>query len=554
MVKKTQSIDGFILKRHDNASSDGAGKRAFLDSVAPVASKSAPKSTPKPVESEIRLRRAEEAAFNEDTLSADVEASLQSLETEPDQLPEPDQPSRRRGKGLKMSRRQKRKAERAKAKKSHRVRRAIKWFFIIVSIVLLATVGWLVFKALMTGGKVFQGNPFDMLTSKTRLAEDKNGRTNILIFGTAPKGWDGEDLTDSIMVVSIDQDEHNAYMISLPRDLYVKHTCGKFLGTTAGKLNETYICGYKQGGNNEDTGATALSKTAGEITGLDIQYYAHVKWQALIQLVNAVGGIDVDVKSSDKRGIYDFMTGLRLPNGPAHLDGEQALAYSRARNSHGGYGLSSGTFDRDKHQQEVLAALQQKALSAGTLANPTAVNSLLDALGDNLRTNFKTSEVQTLLDLAKNIKSNDIISLPLVNREDGEPDLVTTGMLNSISIVRPVKGVYDYSDIINYVKQNISSDPVVREAAKIDVLNGSGQSGLAQTKADDLKKDGYRIGAIATAPATISDKVKIYQLNKDKTGTASALEKRFNVKVIDGKLDGFDSKSDFVIIFGPTGD
>jgi len=549
MVKKTQSIDGFILKRREGTSPDRGEKPVFLDSMTSAKLK----PTTKHVKSKLEQKTAH-ALSQSNTLTTGVEASLRSLDFDAEEQADEakqelqnikSKPSRRERKAIRLK----------ETKKKHRIRRIIKWFFIAVGAVLLAIIGWLSFKALTTGGKIFQGNVLDMFTSKTRLAEDENGRTNVLIFGTSgysieEDAWDGALLTDSIMVLSIDQDKHDAYMISLPRDLYVKHTCKKLLGTSAGKLNETYYCAYLDSNKDEETGAAALRKTAGKILGLDVQYYAHADWTALIKAVNAVGGVDVAVESVDQRGIYDRMTGLRLPNGVAHLDGEQALMFTRARGSLGGYGLPGGNFDREKNQQKVLAALQQKALNAGTLANPATVNSLLDALGDNFRTNFKTSEVQTLLDLAGNIKSNNIISLPLVGREDGESDLVTTGMLGSISIVRPVKGLYDYSDIINYVKRSISSDPVAREAAKIDVLNGSGQAGLAQKKADTLKEAGYNILKVTNAPTDTSDNVKIYQLNKGKADTASALEKRFDTKIIDGKLDGYSTSADFIIVFG----
>ena len=540
MLKKTHSIDGFILKRRDSASTGDASERAFLDA------KLTP--TPKPVPSEVGLKKAETTNLEPAALSDDIEASLKNLGTDLDQLPEPGRESRR----VKKLRRRQARAER---RKRHPIRRIIKWFFTIILILILALAGWLVFKALITGGKIFQGNILDIFTSKTRLAEDKNGRTNILIFGTSGDSMradarDGALLTDSVMVVSVNQDKYDTYMISLPRDLYVKHTCRKLLGTSAGKLNETYYCAYYDSGDNEEVGAQALRKTAGEIVGLDIQYSVHVNWAALRQATDAIGGIDVVVESPDKRGIYDIATAFRIANGPAHLNGEQALQFTTARNSHGGYGLPGGNFDRERNQQKVLTALQQKALSAGVLANPVAVNSLLDALGDNLRTNFKTSEVQTLIELSKNIKNGDMISLPLVDRTDGGRDLVTTGMLGNISIVRPTLGLYDYSDIIEYIARNISADPITREAAKIDVLNGSEQPGLAQKKADELKELGYNIGQITNASSTISDKVKIYQLNDKKTATAAALEKRFNVKITSGKLPDYDTKADFVIIFG----
>jgi LCP family protein required for cell wall assembly len=544
MAKKIQSIDGFTLKRRDSVSTGDAGEHVFLDSnSAPI------KPAAKAAEKETNLKKAETVTLEPAASSEDIEASLRNLETDLDQLPKPGHEPRR-------ARKLRRRKARSDRRKRHPIRRVIKWFFIIVLVLVLALVGWLAYKALVTGGKIFQGNVLDIFTSKTRLAEDKNGRTNILIFGTSGDAMradarDGAMLTDSIMVLSVNQDKHDVYMISLPRDLYVKHTCKKLLGTSAGKLNETYYCAYYDNKDDENAGATALRETAGEILGLEIQYSVHVNWAALRQAVNAVGGIDVEIESADKRGIYDVATAFRIANGPAHLNGEQALQLTTARNSHGGYGLPGGNFDREKNQQKVLAALQQRALSAGTLANPATVDSLLGALGDNLRTNFKTSEVQTLIDLAKNIRSGDMVSLPLVDRGDNEPDLVTNGMLGSISIVRPVKGIYDYSDIIDYIARNISSDPIKREAASIDVLNGSEQSGLAQSKADELKDAGYRIGKTTNAPAKISDKVKIYQLNADKTGTATALEERFKVKITDGKLDGYNTKADFAIVFGP---
>jgi LCP family protein required for cell wall assembly len=544
MTKKIQSIDGFTLKRRDSVSTGSASNRAFLDEAAQ------PKARPQ--EPEFGLRKAETAAMAESPSSDDIEESLQNLEDDTINQPSESPRRSRRTNRIKLSRRERKKLK-SERKKRHPIRRVVKWFFIIILVLVLALVGWLAFKALVTGGKIFQGNVLDIFTSKTRLAEDKNGRTNVLIFGTSgysmsEKAWDGALLTDSIMVISVDQDKHDAYMISLPRDLYVKHACKKLLGTSAGKLNETYYCNYYNN-RNEDEGAAALRETAGDILGLEIQYFIHADWTALVQGVDAVGGVDVTIESDNEKGIYDRNTGLRLPKGEVHLSGEGALMLARSRGDMGGYGVYSN-FDREKNQQKVLAALQQKALSAGTLANPAAVNSLLDALGDNLRTNFKTSEVQTLLDLAKNIKSGDMISLPLVDRGDGKKDLVISGMLGNISIVRPVLGLYDYSDIQDYVKESISADPMTREAAKIDVLNGSEQAGFAQKKADELKEAGYKIGKVANAPSITRDKVKIYQLNTNKTTTASALEKRFDIKITSEKLDGYDTKADFIIVFG----
>ncbi len=566
MAKNQRSIDGFILQRRDPESGRDV-QRVFMDSnQAPRKPKNIEvKSAPAAKTSAPALQKSEKMLPNSqpaEDISEDLQDSLKNLGL--DKLDE-ETPMEEENSG-KKSRRQ-RKADKKAAKRGKKagkksgkrwpVKRIVKWFFIFLIALALAVGGYLLVKTLITGGKVFEGNVLDALTSKSRLAEDENGRTNIVIFGTSGytidgENWDGGSLTDSIMVLSVNQDKHDAYMISLPRDLYVKHTCKNWLGTTSGKLNETYQCGFVDNNDSEEAGASALRSTAGDILGLDVQYYVHADWAALVQMVDAVGGVDVTVEGSGGNGIYDYETKLKLAEGPAHLDGETALAFARARGSGGGYGLAGGNFDREKNQQKVLAALQKKALSAGTLANPVAVNSILDSIGDHLRTNFKSSEVQTLIDLAKNIHSDNIISLPLVGRTDGGPDLFKNDNISGASVVVPMLGQYNYSDIKVYVAQNLTSDPLVKENALIDVLNGSGEVGLAQRKADELKEAGFRVGQTANAPENIAESIKIYQLNPDKTASAAALQEQFGVQLVAESLTGYTTEADFVIVFGPS--
>ena len=87
-----------------------------------------------------------------------------------------------------------------------------------------------------------------------------------------------------------------------------------------------------------------------------------------------------------------------------------------------------------------------------------------------------------------------------------------------------------------YVAKNLSKNPVVREGAVIDVLNGSGQEGLAAGKAAGLKTDGYTVGVVSNAPTLATPAVTIYQLN--------------SVEPVQGGLAGYHTKSDFVIVYG----
>ena len=555
MVKRVQSVDGFVVRRRvkstdqsehivnnsNNSNNLSSPQRRIIND---------PDFTGK-TPANYQLGDDTGDTMNpEQQLLNDIEDSLNQIDDITPPESEDSGRHQRRARRHQMEQRAKR--SRKKVSKG----KIVKWIVIVIILAILGVVSYLVVKAFLAGGKVFNGNPLDIITTKTRLAEDDNGRTNILIFGTSgytmdENAWDGAMLTDSIMVVSLDQDNNDAYMMSLPRDLYVRNNCPA-LGKTSGKLNEVFYCAYTTD-KDEVAGAEALMAKSGEILGLDIQYYIHADWTALVQAIDAVGGVDVTIESDDPRGIYDSGTGIKYANGEvAHLDGEKALALARARNhNYGDYGLSGGNYDREKNQQKILAAFQQKAMSAGTLLNPVAVNNLIDSLGNNLITSFETGHVQTLIDIASNLQADHIKQLPFVGRDDGGPNLIATYAPNGTYLGEaPVAGVYDYSEIQAYVAQNLSSDPVVMEGATIDVLNGSDQAGLAAKKAEELEDDNYTIGSIDNAPASTTESVTIYQLNSDMTNTAAALKDKYGVEPIQGELTGYYTTADFVIVFG----
>lgn len=552
MVKRVQSVDGFVVRRRvestdqsehivNNSNNLSSPQRRIIND---------PDFTGK-TPANYQLGDDTGDTMNpEQQLLNDIEDSLNQI----DDITPPE--SEDSGRHQRRARRHQMEQQAKKPRKKVSKGKIVKWIVIVIILAILGVVGYLAVKAFLAGGKVFNGNPLDIITTKTRLAEDGNGRTNILIFGTSgytmdEDAWDGAMLTDSIMVVSLDQDNNDAYMMSLPRDLYVRNNCPA-LGKTSGKLNEVFYCAYTTD-KDEVAGAEALMAKSGEILGLDIQYYIHADWTALVQAIDAVGGVDVTIESDDPRGIYDSSTGIKYANGEvAHLDGEKALALARARNhNYGDYGLAGGNYDREKNQQKILAAFQQKAMSAGTLLNPVAVNNLIDSLGNNLITSFETGHVQTLIDIASNLQADHIKQLPFVGRDDGGPNLIATYAPNGTYLGEaPVAGVYDYSEIQAYVAQNLSSDPVVMEGATIDVLNGSDQAGLAAKKAEELEDDNYTIGSIDNAPASTTESVTIYQLNGDMTNTATALKDKYGVELIQGELAGYYTNADFVIVFG----
>ncbi len=468
----------------------------------------------------------------------------------------------------KLSRRQRRRLARQerRAKRPRSLwRRILRYFLILLLIVGVGAAGlagYTAYKVTSAGNNIFQGNILDILKNQP-LKQDANGRSNFLLLGTSEDdpGHDGANLTDSMMVISVDQTNKNIYMFSVPRDLYVQYGTSCYSGYS-GKINVYFSC--SNDGNTADAEQDRLTKTqkfVGDIFGLDIQYGVHVNHTVIKQIVDAVGGVDVDVEGSNgDPGVFDRNFDWRCnytcylvkyTNGVHHLDGAHALYLSMARGDVAPtYGLSNSNFDREKNQQKIIMAIKEKAMTTGVLTNIGTVTQLIDALGSNLRTNIQTSEIRTLMQIASDVKQENIQTLSLVGQDDS---VVTTGNYNGASIVRPSAGIYDYSEIRAFIKKNLNSDPVAREAAPIVVLNATDKAGYAQTKADSLTAAGYTIASVGNAPSGTYDSVDIYQIGDDSLATAGRLSSLYNVTIKKTKPPiAVTDTVKFVIVFGDT--
>ncbi len=448
-----------------------------------------------------------------------------------------------------------------KKKRGSRInKKLIKRLLIGLIVVFVLVGGYIGIKALLAGTSVFNGNLFDVFSSRP-LKKDEFGRSNILLFGTSEDSVAHQEngaggLTDSIMIVSVDQEKKNAVMFSVPRDLWVDYGRDCIAGYS-GKINSLYECA--KDGTSDQAGADALKDKVGEIFDIDIQYTAKVNYSALKDAVNAVGGITVAIDSEDPRGIFDpnfdwqcnrRCNMVKWPNGPADLDGEHALALARARNASGGYGLGGGNFDREQYQQKIIVAIKEKAASAGTLTNPVAVAGLIDSVGKNVVTNFETSEIKTLVEVAAGIDKTNIRSISLV---DGTKPLVTTGNVSGQSIVRPVAGIDDFSDIQDYIHRQFIGSSESTEASTVEILNGSDYSGVAGKKETELESKGIIVTSIGDTPTQSSfAPIQWYDLSGgSKPETSKKLQASIGKSSSGSSLPtGVYSDADFVIILG----
>ena len=585
---KRKSVDGIITRRDPRAARTVGDVQIPVRGAAPRAAGEMPARAKKPVTKEIK---APDADIN------DFLAEIGYEQDVTDEVVRKD--NKREAKQGKKDARAEEKQARKETKKGKKKGRGKKIALIVIACVvglgaIGVGIGWNYIRDKICQMSVEScdfdfGDLWGIATggseeSLTPLAMDENGRTNVLFFGTSGSSMDnsshdGAQLADSIMVLSFDQKKKDVKMVSLPRDLKAKQTC-----TATGKLNEGYWCVYSKN-KDEKAAATSFMKEIEGITGLKLQYFVHMNWGALIKIVDSVGGIDIAIEyqgdkekytgdlpviwTTDKRGIqdrnYDWACKnkcyfVKYENGTVqHLDGRHALALARARGESGPAYGTNGNWSREMNQQAIIEAIVAKVKKTNFVTDLNAAIGVLDAVGDNVRMNFKSEEYRTLFKLAGSLNLSDMVSINI------QP-LFTTGMLpvpgvNSrecggprpgcLSYVLPRLGTYNYSDIQKLIKQKLSSDPAISEGATIDVLNGGGPNGAAKTQSNRLIEKGYTVGKVGDATKKDFVGMTLVVLNKEMAGTRKALEKLFpDVKVVEGKIDGVNSTADFVLVVG----
>ena len=352
-----------------------------------------------------------------------------------------------------------------------------------VILVLIITAITLMYMLLSHSTAVFKGNPMDILIS-SELKKDENGQTNFLIFGTSEdaKGHGGQELTDSILVASINQEYKTAKVFSVPRDLWVNYSVAgsEPMSCTVGdrgKINATYLCAleeYKNSmsvSNAKDAASLYFAKKISEVTGLSMHYYVAADWSAVKMIVDKIGGIDVDVYADDEDGIHDSCQNIDLKKGMYYnMNGDLAMKLARARNAAckpGDYGLSRSNFDREINQQRIMNAIKNKVSSIGILMNPGKVMSIIDGLGDNLRTNIVMSEVRTLIDFGTKLEGG-IQPISTI-------DQFGTGRIGLSSVVIPAGAstysegaLYNYTNFQKYLRSQIVVPKEIKTETKAE--------------------------------------------------------------------------------------
>jgi LCP family protein required for cell wall assembly len=316
---------------------------------------------------------------------------------------------------------------------------------------------------------------------------------NVLILGTDERPYEGgPQRTDTIILATLDQESQTAGMLSIPRDLYVPLAS---TGITT-KINTAY--GIGQGQNYPGGGPQLVMDTVSTIVGQPVPYYVRLNFEGFVQMVDLIGGIDVNVPKTILDDDYPTATeGITetfyLDAGFQHLDGATALKYARTRNVDDDYGRSG-------RQQDVIRAVLEKVRSADMI--PTLLANA-PALLNTLRTSVDTNiPVDKLIELATWVNENpprEFRQLVLDNRY-GEETYSPEGMWILVPDRQKVRAAVSTF----FTPPAATPDAAVSAAVNpttvhLEVLNGTGVPGMAAKVRDLLGAQGWQVVSIGDA-------------------------------------------------------
>ena len=369
---------------------------------------------------------------------------------------------------------------------------------------------------------------------------DGGSRVNILFIGLDYGDWSADRLgasrSDTMILLTIDPLSKTAGMLSIPRDLWVN-----IPGHGYGKINTAYYIGDAfalPGGGPE-----LAIRTVEQVIGVPVQYYVRIDFYTFIDIVDELGGIDVQVED---RLVLDpigpGMDKVILTPGLRHLNGWKALAYARIRKQ-----TQGGDVDRARRQQQVIMALRDKVFSAENFPTLAArAPAMYEYFSYGIHTNMAFNDAMQLAVLAQQIPVGSI-KQGVINYE-----MVTLGNSpDGLNIFKPIP------DKIRVLRDEIfttggalsplaQGDPLAlmqAEAPRVKIFNGaSGVAGLSDRTAQYLASQGMTVVGLGDAEKAYTRTILL--VHSGKLYTLRYLIDLFRV----------DSNASLVIQYDPNAD
>ncbi len=310
---------------------------------------------------------------------------------------------------------------------------------------------------------------------------DKNGHVNVLLLGVAGKNEEGGNLSDSIMLVSVDPNEPSVSLLSLPRDLYMASGVGER------KVNEIYAAARHKHGDKK--GLDIAKKAIEDFTGIEVHYGAVINFAIFEEAIDALDGIKVFVPQDivdpnypdDNYGYQTFV----IRKGNQVLNGATALKYARSRKT-------TSDYSRAQRQQDVLMAMKARAQELNLLTDLDKLGSLYSIYKDNINTDVSLTEAIAMAKIGTALEYKHVVSAVL-----NDDPLQKGGFLYA-----PAREFYggqyvllpeSWKDTREFIRLTLQVPEILKENAQISVLNGSKIEGLAGDMGTRLRRFGFHV-------------------------------------------------------------
>jgi len=321
---------------------------------------------------------------------------------------------------------------------------------------------------------------------------------------------------DTMMMITFNPKTLNATVFSIPRDTYVPISC---YGGASNKINSSAV-----------GGTSCVIKTLENLTDIDIDYYVKINFKGVVELVNAINGIEVDVpiEFCEQDSNREFGENeICLKKGEQTLNGEQALALSRHRKT-----LISGDFQRVEHQQLIVESIARKAK---TIRSVDTLYDILNAISNNIETNIKTSEMLNLYNVGKKIllKNNANINLQKTYLTGYDLTMLIPGLGN----------VYTFQYYEESLNEIIKAMKINLEKEKPEMIKTFNFSVNYNYEIPVIGKEYYSVKRNEALPNFVNSTINYLE------NWAASRNITINKNYITNDMDGFDETKDNIIIY-----
>jgi LCP family protein required for cell wall assembly len=396
---------------------------------------------------------------------------------------------------------------------------------------------------------------------------DASNRVNVLLAGIDRRGGTGWGYrTDTIIVVTVDLDDRTVGMLSIPRDLQLP-----IPGNGEDRINTANVWGYEY--DYPGGGPALLKRTIEANFDIPLDYYIMVDFQGFKQIVDTLGGVDVDVPVAlhdteypDPRpgDPHAFKT-IHFDAGRQTMDGTRALEYARSR-------MSTSDFDRAKRQQLILIAIRDKALNLNLLPK---FPSMASAMANNVKTDMTMEEMVELAKLAPQVDVANInqvvLEKPLVyafRTEKGAAvqlpkwELINPIVANLFGLIEPVSvaqaaptatpapAAPEPTPTLAPIQVQVLQE-LISEDARIIVQNGTSEPNFAARVTTQLLEQGYTVIGYSDAdrtdypatvivdytgkPYTLQQLVEQFQVLPENMRSSPNLRSQVDIRIIVGQ-------------------